>query len=74
MFTLDNYNRLLTADFGGATINSLAFAGLGGLAATLFYMFLAYLIKRSKTSVGKSMDYVVMIPTVELSQRGLRRL
>jgi iron(III) transport system permease protein len=63
-FTLDNYARLLDGDYLQAMKNSVIFAGGGALVATLLYVLLAYLIKRSEGATGMIAEYVVMIPTV----------
>jgi iron(III) transport system permease protein len=64
VFTTANYAKLMSYDYVLPTRNSLGFAVLGGLAAALLYVFLAYLIRRSPGWLGRLMDYVVIIPTV----------
>jgi iron(III) transport system permease protein len=44
--------------------NSLGLATIGAAAATLFYVYLAFLIKTSRSVVGKAMDFAVILPTV----------
>ncbi len=63
-FTLNNYERMLDSDYLRAVTNSLMLAGGGALVATLIYVLIAYLIKRSEGRTGKIADYIVMIPTV----------
>lgn len=63
VFTLDNYARLFNIEIYTATMNSLMFSVLGGLGLTLFYVLVAYCIKRSYGISGKIVDYVVMVPT-----------
>lgn len=63
LFTLDNYARLFTADTFIATRNSLIYSVFGGLFMTLFYVLLAYCIKRSYGVSGRLMEYAVIIPT-----------
>jgi iron(III) transport system permease protein len=62
-FTTANYVNLLSFDSLVPIYNSLLLAGIGGLGATLAYVFIAYLIKRTRGSLGTVMDYVVIIPT-----------
>ena len=62
-FTIGNYVNLLSSDNLLPVYNSLLLAGLGGLGATLAYVFIAYLIKRTPGPVGTAMDYLVILPT-----------
>jgi iron(III) transport system permease protein len=62
-FTTANYANLLSVDHLLPVYNSLLLAGLGGLAATLIYVFIAYLIRRTPGPIGAAMDYVVILPT-----------
>ena len=62
-FTTANYANLLSIDHLLPVTNSLLLAGLGGLAATLVYVFIAYLIRRTPGPLGTLMDYVVILPT-----------
>jgi iron(III) transport system permease protein len=63
VFTLDTYSRLFTLEVYTAITNSLMFSVLGGLGLTLFYLIVAYCIKRSYGISGKIVDYVVLVPT-----------
>lgn len=62
-FTTANYEKLLDIDNLLPVTNSLLLAGVGGLAATLVYVFIAWLIKRTRGPLGTVMDYIVIIPT-----------
>jgi iron(III) transport system permease protein len=62
-FTTANYENLLSTDNLVPVTNSLLLAGIGGLLATLAYVFIAYLIRRTPGPVGTSMDYIVILPT-----------
>lgn len=64
LFTTVNYTKMLDASYLGPALNSLLLAGVGALVATLIYVFVAYLIKRSDSWVGRAVDYAVMVPTV----------
>jgi iron(III) transport system permease protein len=63
LFTLSNYTRLWTPDVLTATTNSLLYSVGGGLFLTLFYVLLAYCIKRSQGAAGRLMEYATTIPT-----------
>lgn len=63
LFTTDNYANLLAWENFEAAKNSLLLSGLGGLAIAFFYVFLSYLIKRSRGRFGGFIDYLVIIPT-----------
>jgi iron(III) transport system permease protein len=63
-FTLVNYERLMTSEFTSAVFNSLLLAIGCGLAGTLVYTLIAYLIKRAPNGFGRAADYLVMVPTV----------
>lgn len=63
LFTLDNYRLLLERESFEAAQNSLLLSALGGLAITFLYIFIAYLIRKSRGYFGAFMDYLVIIPT-----------
>ncbi len=63
LLSLDNYRDLLASSSFKAARNSLIYSGLGGLAITLLYVFLSYLIKRSHGYFATLIDYIVIIPT-----------
>jgi len=64
LFTFANYTRLLNWEYVVPIQNSLLL-GLGaGLAATFFYVFMSFLIRRSTSWTGTAMDYVALAPTV----------
>jgi iron(III) transport system permease protein len=62
-FTTANYSNLFNLDNILPVYNSLLLAGVGGLAATVAYVLIAYLIKRSPQRLSAIMDYGVIIPT-----------
>ena len=64
LFTVDNYTRLLRWDYVIPIRNSLLLGLLVGLVATFIYVFMAYLIRRSKGWTGTAMDYLALAPTV----------
>lgn len=64
LLTSANYMKLLSWDYVLPIRNSMMLAILGGGGATLLYVFLAYLIKRSTGWPGQIMDYLVIVPTV----------
>jgi iron(III) transport system permease protein len=63
LFTLENYVKLFSGESLLSVRNSLVLAGVGGLAATLFYAFLSHLIKQLPKSLGGLVDYLTIIPT-----------
>jgi iron(III) transport system permease protein len=64
LFTTGNYTSMIDSAYLEPLLNSLILAGLGALGATLAYVFVAYVIKRSHGLIGRVADYAVMIPTV----------
>lgn len=64
LLTLAHYRRLLAPENIGPIWNSMFLATAGALTATLLYVFLAYLIRRSPGFLSRFMDYAVIVPTV----------
>lgn len=64
LFTLDNYTRLLRWEALIPLRNSLLLGLVVGFVATFLYIFMAYLIRRSRNWTGAAMDYVALAPTV----------
>jgi iron(III) transport system permease protein len=64
LFTLNNYRQMFSFGVSRPIANSLGLATIGAAAATLFYVYLAFLIKTSRSVVGKAMDFAVILPTV----------
>ncbi|HEY4170877.1 MAG TPA: iron ABC transporter permease [Reyranella sp.] len=64
LFTLDNYTRMARTDYLLTFRNSLLLAFIAGLVATVIYVFMAYVIRRTRGRVGAVLDYVALAPTV----------
>ena len=64
LFTTANYQVLFRWDRIGPIRNSLFFAGIIGLGMTFLYVFIAYLITRSRGWFARILDYTVIVPTV----------
>ena len=62
ILTLDNYRRLFSESSLFHVRNSLLLAGLGGLAATVFYVFLTYFIGRLPRRFAAAADILTIVP------------
>jgi iron(III) transport system permease protein len=63
LFTIGNYMRLLTPDIFTAARNSILYSVVGGLFLTVYYVTLAYCIKRAKGLSRLFVEYAITIPT-----------
>lgn len=62
-FTLDNYIKAF-ALMGNALSNSLIFAGLALLVATVFGAIFGYVLTRQKNPLSRALDFLLMVPFI----------
>ena len=62
-FTLDNYAKAFEL-MGNALSNSLIFAGLALLVATVFGAVLGYVLTRQKNPLSRALDFLLMVPFI----------